>query len=275
MSKKSRKPQKPKARTDYIYATTSGAVSQLSVTFDHRTGRISFGQDVKNAYLERSYERSKGPKVVARIPQEHSELSFNEADALDQNYDRLLAVDTNTKVVRGRSISVVGVVTIATEVHETLQGREEGWRFDLPFCLEYGGLNVDKPENFGWLAALTTLADEGHLHPDQRVGLIVDSDLGNLPAYNERSKPIGGGHFLPPGVTLLYASADSGKENMINRALGMADAASSRILAALDAGIVAMPTKPSSSRFFDTYRYIKTNAFEGPITDGIGITPRV
>lgn len=58
-----------KLRSEYIYGTTSGEVSEFYLTVDQRTGAISFGQGMTTVYSERSYERPKGPKVLSRTPQ--------------------------------------------------------------------------------------------------------------------------------------------------------------------------------------------------------------
>jgi hypothetical protein len=216
---------------------------------------------MREVYLERSYERPKGPKVVSRIPQAAPDLSFDEEGALDDNFDHLFAVDTNTRVIDGKTISVVGVVSIA-DVAPSPGYRGQTWQFGVPFCLEYGGLKT-KPEPFGWLEALGVLAQEGHLVRGRRIGLIVDSELGALQAFNARTQPVDTGRMLPPGVTLIYASADTGKENLINQALGIADSASAQILAALEAGRMPMASKPASSPLFDTVRIVEPNIVTG------------
>ena len=81
MGRKSRdKDRKP--RTEYIYARTSGEVSEVRFTVDQRTGAISFGPGMTNVYSERSYERPKGAKVLSRIPQTAAHATFDDGDAL-------------------------------------------------------------------------------------------------------------------------------------------------------------------------------------------------
>lgn len=158
VSRKSRQSQGRKPRTDYIYGTTTGETSKILIHVDPTTGKISFGQGMREVYLERSYERPKGPKVVSRIPQAAPDLSFDEVGALDDNFDHLFAFDTNTRVIDGKTISVVGVVIIA-DVAPRPGDRGRTWQFGVPFCLEYGGLKTklvrqhgldtaDAPEEF-------------------------------------------------------------------------------------------------------------------------------
>jgi hypothetical protein len=61
---------KRKKRSEAIYATTASAeTTEIVATYDHSTGQMSFGADMVNVYSEVTYERSKGPKVLSRIPQ--------------------------------------------------------------------------------------------------------------------------------------------------------------------------------------------------------------
>lgn len=258
-----------KPRDEYIYATTAGAVSEIRFTVDERTGAFRFEQEMTNVYSERSYDRPKGPKVVSRIPQAQPDLSFDETPALLANFDKLCAIDTNTRSVNGRTISATGVVTIHREFVPGPQGLECGWRFDVPLCLQFDELKLE-PENFGWVTALAALRRHGFFTATDRVGVVVDSDLGNLRAYNERTLPLVEGQFLPPNATLLYASADTGKENLINRALVMADTTASLTLQGLETGIIPMLNLSVPTPIFDGFREIKVNAKEGPL--GIALT---
>jgi hypothetical protein len=45
-----------------------------------------------------------------------------------------------------------------------------------------------------------------------KIGLIVDSDLGNHQAFNNREIPIFDDFYLPENVTIIYASDKGGTE---------------------------------------------------------------
>lgn len=262
MSRKSRGGDR-KPRSESIYGTTTGQVSELKLTVDQRTGAISFGQAMTNVYSERSYERAKSPKVLSRVPQPSHAAMFEDSDALAAHFDRVFAVDTNTRDINGRRISVVGVATLKREVVLGPERVESGWRFDAPFAIEYGDL-VAKPEPFGWMGALEILRARGFYDEGQRVGLIVDSELGLLKDFNARKVPIDSGEFLPQGVTLIYASSDVGRESVLNSALSIADTAASQILSALENGQIPVNTEPSGVEAFKTFRIIGVDAVEGP-----------
>lgn len=93
---------KRKKRSEAIYGTTASKdTAEIAITFDHATGEVSFGADMINVYSEISYERPKGPKVLSRIPQVKKEISFSGGNALKQNYEFVVAVDTNTRTIKG------------------------------------------------------------------------------------------------------------------------------------------------------------------------------
>ncbi|WP_066629742.1 hypothetical protein [Brevundimonas vesicularis] len=262
MSKKPRGGDR-KPRSESIYGTTTGEITELNLTVDARTGAISFGQEMTNVYSERSYERAKAPKVLSRMPQPPHAAMFEDSDALATHFDRVFAVDTNTKDIDGRRMSVVGVATLKREVVLGPEKVESGWRFDAPFAIEYGDL-VAKPEPFGWMGALEILKQRGFYAAGQRIGLIVDSELGQLKDFNARTVPVDSGEFLPQGVTLIYASSDAGKESVLNSALSIADAAASQILTGLQNGTIPANTTPSGVEAFQSFRVIGVNAVAGP-----------
>jgi hypothetical protein len=242
-----------KPRVDYIYGTTKGEISEFEVTIEP-TGEISFGRDMINVYSERTYDRAKGPKVLSRVPQDGDLLTFSQGAAL-KKYDFLCAVDTNTRLIRGYSVSVVGILTVAPEPLSRPEGPGTFWRFDVPFCLEYIGVKV-APENFGWITAWEHLVQNRIITAAMKVGMIVDSDLGNINSYNQQTKPVFASIHLPKTVQLLYASSDAGKEDVANKALAAADTISTQALRAVEGGAVPFNSELRESPWFERYRII-------------------
>ena len=76
----------------------------------------------------------------------------------------------------------------------------------------------------GWLYFIDKFA-EAHTDPSKyRVGLVVDSELAKLEAFNERIEPLLGNRFLPANFELIYASADAGAEEFfINQLMRVCD----------------------------------------------------
>jgi hypothetical protein len=254
-----KKPGK-KPRTEYVYGTTKSKVTQLEVSVDPQTGEISFGENVGNMYSEVTYDRPKGPKVLSRIPQ-NGMLTFSADSALRKNFDFICAVDTNTKIIRRKRVSVVGIVTVKDISIPGPKDIQRYWAFDVPFGIEYIELKPP-PENFGWIAALQHLHSAGHVKETTQIGMIVDSDLGNINAYNQRKTPILDPMFLPPNVQLIYASADAGKESIVNKSLGIADSLGSQVLRTIESGQVPFNTTVLNNELFEGYRVVQVNAIK-------------
>jgi hypothetical protein len=64
-----------------------------------------------------------------------------------------------------------------------------------------------KPEPLGWHLLIRFLLNSGALQ-GKRVGLIVDSELGDHVQINTRKKPYYADQMLPGNIALIYASAD-------------------------------------------------------------------
>ena len=96
LRKKKRDPGR-KPRFDWTYATISEKVSEISLSYDPETDTVSFSQPVENTYHQVSYERSKGPKVLNRVPLHGEALKLSSNNALEE-FDLLVAIDTNTRV---------------------------------------------------------------------------------------------------------------------------------------------------------------------------------
>jgi hypothetical protein len=250
---------KRKKRIEAIYGTTASAeTTEIIVNYDHSTGQVSFGADMTNVYSEVAYDRPKGPKVLSRIPQAEKKLSFAGGDALKENFDFIAAVDTNTRHIGGKEISVTGVVIATPMMIPGPKGLAEYWKFDVPFCLEFTGVKT-KPENLGWAAALEQFKVRGLVTEAIRIGLIVDSDLGNIPDYNSLKMEFLPRIMLPPSVQLIYASSDSGKENVANKILATADSVSSQSLEAIATGKVPPNKTTMESPWYETMRFITAN----------------
>lgn len=246
-----------KKRIEHLYGTTAGDVAEFIVRVDERNGEIQFGGAMVNTYSEVSYERPKGPKVVSRIPQATSALTFHSSTALFKNYDFLCAVDTNTRMINDQRVSAVGVVRFRQAPPPP--GSNEHWALDVPFCWEFVGLKVDRPENFGWLVALEELSHRMLVTPEMRVGMVVDSDLGNLTDYNERRKPFFANRLLPENVQLIYASADTGGESLLNRVLKVADSVSAQVLDSVASGAAAPNLKRVDNPYFEGQRIVQAS----------------
>lgn len=243
-------------RKDYVYSTTSGEVDEIVIHIDQEKGEFSFGTPMTNVYAETSYDRKKGPKSVFRLPQRGQSLTFDIDKILRRDFDYICAVDTNTKKVQNRPISVTAIVHVKPQ---NIVGPEEisqFWNIDVPLAIEFQDIKVSNPENMRWLAAFEQLISIGKISTNQRIGMIVDSDLGNLNDYNHQRKPVFQNFLLPPNLTLIYASADTGKDSILNQALSIADSIATQTIFAVETGVIKMNDEVIDSEFYKGIRFI-------------------
>lgn len=175
---------------------------------------------IQAAVSKTAYDRPKGEKVLLQVPSE-ARLDLNNAFSM-HTFDWLIAVDTNTKMAGAEQISVTGALVARANL---LPGFIRLERFQLR-CYEYRDV-AGKPENMAWREVLRGLPLEVR---GQRIGLIVDSDLGQIEAYNSQSMPIYEQYYLPAYVKLIYASSDFKSEHAYNLLMSRVDAEARGIL---------------------------------------------
>jgi len=73
----------------------------------------------------------------------------------------------------------------------------------------------------------------------RRIGIIVDSSLGQLPAINDRSAPLLRDRYLPPGFTLIFAS-DVSVDSIPNALIRQCHSQADRILGSIMDGKTTM-----------------------------------
>lgn len=246
-------------RQERIYATTSNLVDDISISINSKTNTVSFGTEIKDAYSEITYDRSKGPKVVSRIPQNGIDLLFNHCKSIESNYEIIFAVDTNTWEISGKNISVTGIVQAQKVIVVNENGvATNAWKSITPFCIELMEVR-NKPENLGWFLVIDHINKETKFKRFERVGIIVDSDLGSIKLYNSKEKPIFEKFYLPERFQLIYASSDTGQELLANRMLKYADKASNQCLMALKDGVVPINSKKVINKSYSGIRRLYSN----------------
>ncbi|MCZ6781617.1 MAG: hypothetical protein O7C73_08250 [Nitrospirae bacterium] len=220
---------------------------------------VCFTQEMTNTYVKTSYPRvNKEPKDLNKIPVHGPDIPFMPNKALEP-FDRLVAVDTNTRLIRGEQVSVTGVVEGIWNWVADKDGLHRAVRYGTPFCLEFLGIKVD-PEQLGWLMVISELMKEPPYQRSKRVGLIVDSGLDKLDVYNTRRCPIYGDALLPRNFTLVYATSDAGREYAANFLLRAADTASNKVLQLLDAGEVSLNPNTIVGAPYTAFRKIRAKA---------------
>jgi hypothetical protein len=214
---KTRKPREGSLLLDFgkpVRVDRVGLTSEGEVLFETGDGQML--RPVRT-FLETSYERSKGPKVLNRLVPPTDRLFLDPWHGIAK-YKRLFAIDTNSRFVGSERVAVTGIVEFIPLVSK---------RSALIFprrAIELRNVTALYPERVGWLRAIDLLVSElGFALLQVPVGLIVDSDLANLERFNLRLMPLGGDRYLPQNMEFIYATSDAGKEHPLNRAIAEAD----------------------------------------------------
>ena len=251
MGKKKRDSEK-RPRFEWTHATTAEEVTEITLTYDPATDTVSFAQPVTDTYHQVSYERSKHPKILNRVPLQGVALKLGSNDALE-DFDLLVAIDTTNRVINGREVSVTGTVLGAWVDEPHRSARALSYR--TPFCLEFAGL-AEPREKIGWVMAMKELASNGHLPAAGKIGIVVDAYLGDIPEINARNQAIIGNLALPKNFTLIYASSDVGREYGANTLIKYADQASRQVLDYIEEGRCKSVESTLSGHLFKGYRVV-------------------
>lgn len=182
-----------------------------------------------SAFTQTEYVRANGrPKVLNRtLDARAARLPHY----LASEFDVVFAIDTNTKPIGRETVSVATVVealpratspTRVVVLHRPL------------VTLAFKNCHVVPPERFAWWKFLRFVETRMGDVIKQRIGIITDHDLRNHKSYNDATAPIGGDVYLPDNVTLLYASADTGREGITNALIRQCDREAARVFRGLE-----------------------------------------
>jgi hypothetical protein len=201
-----------KEKMEFMGMTTDGRLIKPEVTFSqtHYTGQ------------------SGKEKVITRI---QDKVIPNEGDLmkyLSSSFDLIIAVDTNTKLITGETISVTGVV------HCVAQATSDPNAYDVDFPWHGAALfrncpNALPSEKFGWM----TVMQETNRDPRnilKRFALVTDHDMGNHSLYNSRKIPIFRDFYLPDNFVLMYGRGDGPNQNLLNYVVRQCDKDSTELL---------------------------------------------
>lgn len=220
---------KPKDRITYVTVDMGVPKEVNGIKFDPRSGEVIFLHDGNpvlpvNAHVETGYDRTKKFKVLNKAKLPMQELNANPNRRLE-TFDLIFAIDTNSKTVGNETISVscvVGGRNVLIPNHTAI-------RYGPANCLEFRNIR-DKAENIAWQKCIELIQAAPEYKPSLKICMIVDSDLSNIPRFNSRELPIYGTFYLPENFELLYASTDSGKENIANQMIARCEKEASHLL---------------------------------------------
>jgi hypothetical protein len=215
-----------------------------------------FGDDgkplvVPSAYAALGFDRPKGPKVTVQVP-DSGDTVGSIRRAIDK-FDRIVGADTSYHDHEGKRICATAVVELSK-----LQYNDDRWTAEANplWAFEFHDPIYD-PERIGWLHALKTGEQHyGWLNAGASLLLVVDAHLDDLHQINQRKLPILDNEFLPAGVSLAYASADT-TGSALNGLIARCDRIAKEVLTnAINPSPRAMAGPLlRESRIFAQYRY--------------------
>jgi hypothetical protein len=214
-----RKPRDVEIRVDF------GKKQIISGMHETPDGKLTFfdenGKEIAPIHIEVGavYPRGHGktPKTLTRS------LTIPSAILLEANrnltrFERVFAIDTNTRDIEGTSVSVSVLVEVTGIQIGSVQ-----WNAQLRTIRGFEFHNPSKtPEKIGWANAVSHI--QKILVGYQRVALIVDHDLGRLTMFNRRLERFFPDFELPSNFELIYGCGDRGTlEYIANAAVAECD----------------------------------------------------
>lgn len=201
-------------RNQYVYVgykdKFEGVTFQDGEVFVH----LPSGEKVKAdaIFSQTQYSRASGKdKVLYSIS---NIATFDILSFLAENFDAVWAIDTNTKNIDGQEISVVSILECycrkTTSTRINIIYRKNG-------NIAFKNCPRNVAEKYAWMKLIPIIKANPNYNENQRVALISDHDLNNHSRYNSHELPIYKDYYLPDNFILIYASSDTGKENILNK----------------------------------------------------------
>jgi hypothetical protein len=213
-------------RTEAVYGTVEvGDDREMAVYYYPDTDQIEIeGAEPGSTKTVSSYSRANGKQKIVSSTPTANPSPFSTKRAIF-SYDRVIAIDTNSRLVQGRRHAIC----TSYQVEQRLTNE----RSEFPYVHLFSFLIKDikdgiNPERIGWHLVLSRFLQTLHLEAD-RLAIVVDSELGLHQRINTRSEGYYGEHVLPNNCAFVYASADADNETLPGAMIKICDKTSSMI----------------------------------------------
>lgn len=181
---------------------------------------------MKDATITKHHKRASGKdKVLTQYHFNNPHYLENELDILLKEYDGVYVIDTNTKdITNGQKISICCFTFFYKQQ-----------RFSPLFyqCAPISWFQVQSDNEHPEKIAIFRLIHILELNVKHMIGrkfvIITDHDIGGHTAYNNREIEFLPGYYIPDYITLMYASADQGRE-VVNQIIKRCDKEASSII---------------------------------------------
>lgn len=153
------------------------------------------------------YERENKPdKVLYSQPVSGNELITN-IDRELTKYDVILVVDTSYELISATKLAFTSIMLYYWLIIDDSNCEHQC----SSTLIEWDATSINRPENFMYAFAIEFVRDHfQELNENPIIAVIIDSELGDIPSYNNRTKPIFNNYFLPEGYYIFYASDKGG-----------------------------------------------------------------
>ena len=155
---------------------------------------------------------------------------------IKRNFKQIVAIDTNTRTINGRSISV----TCSYYTPNLLSPDQAETDAELlgGFISFDCGVN---PETLGWHLILSKYVNPSLLLTGCRLAIVVDSELGRLESFNSRETPYFDDHVLPDHIQFIYAS-DTDSDSLPGKMIRTCDSVADKVLDEICTPSFILPT---------------------------------
>jgi hypothetical protein len=247
--------QLAKKKQDRILATITATNNDLSLSYDMHLDKIEIHDaKIESMHHEVFYERDSGKdKILSQIPCGPDKGYLNQIASLKDNIDFLFSIDTNTVDMNGQRTSF----SVCYFVPQILSM----YRNDLPslpfiaFEINEVSLKIN-PECIGWHLLIDYIVNNQAYNPKQRIGIAVDSELGNLKSINSRELPYYYKYYLPENIQLLYAF-EKGKDYLINTMLSYCHRAAKKAVRLYKENGIKLNCRKNGDCNFRGFRHLK------------------
>ncbi len=255
-SKKKAKASQKKERSNWIsFSAVADESGQIKLDWSG-PHFLANGRPVQDATIFSSYARDgKGEKVLSNIDVGDGAISvvdtlarWSPARVVFDHFDTLLAVDTNTKFVNGLWVSTtIALITLPGWNADPQKGKAMVHLHSR--FVELNSLKPQDPEGLGWYRVFSSgLSVLRAPYAQNRLGLVVDSKLGEHSEINARSRPYFNDFRLPDGVSLIYAS-DAANDSIMNALIRQCDKLGSDLLATIENETQPLPKWESGNSY--------------------------
>lgn len=178
--------------------------------------------------------------------------SFGVIPNIRNNFDYLVAADTNTETLNNMKISITTSYFTPNilESDKKVLHAEHFHSWIIFDCIDE--LN---PERLGWDLTIKAY-NEKNGDDTKRIGVVVDSELGLLDSMNQRKIPYFPENFLPKNMQLLYAS-ETESNSFPNDMIKHCDNISRKILAQISAPNYKIPFPKNGDAYHKGHLLIK------------------